>query len=1246
MVVDGLAQGAFGNRHYTPSDSRLLNNLIKAERNYVGHLHASVTASHGASSALTAWGTSEAPDVAEASSRIADLLAACADVQSTNVAAIEGYRSALKDVADREASIRSVVRDRDILVGRLIKASQKSAHVSNKKGPEERAEKVAKAQKELAACEEVLASEENALVGVKRRTFKEALTMRMKTMGDAGAAMVDAAKEAILLLDSFDSNTYQMPRNISFDSNVDDLDGNPEADDAHQAHPVYQNAPYDHTEHLHVNHPNFENSSVTPSQSASQIYQPRSVRDSVGYSAPFDGIHEVQAANAFPIHPSHDDVDSDDEDFRQSFAPDNHDIHVNQASDSLPAPHQIHINAGAHSAFLPNQQVPKRTHVEALESRIPSSNALQPPVAPQAETPAPTPPAKDQEKRLSRNDTIRASNRAKNKQPQRDLHYVPMPPVPTAPQLDSSGVRMAPIPTAPKLYMPGASGDHDSSSEEDHTRKVAHRGGGSEWNTRIRAPQHDVSSDEEGTARHVGSHAQTASRKGFLGRMGMLFKGGESPAKESPQVRTRKSSSGQWETRTDSNLRHSLRVKDPANRQSGLRGPLVPEPESSGDELPDERKLVRHVNKGRPLWQGGKSNSDLGPGSLVAKAKPGTLRRTPSATVNAGPLSWRASQEASKRSSAEETRPLSPPLARTSTTPKKKKKVKKVSSMDDVNQTAKLARNSVVVSGDASAGIRRSESLNYGKTSSASNALARRSSKRLSAMAVQPVHGAPAGSKAGAMRPVDPQGKFATGSWVAKSNTVHNDADAKGKASNAAPSAPPKPQNKTLPPARSHQDQPSPKHVPQPSATTSPPLKPALKVPGSSDLARAGSTTSSIAGSRTTPILPAPVSAPPPASSILDGNNALPQYETHTPVAKEPVPPAVKAPASALSIGEDKTFDGTGHLDMPQYSTGPSISPIKRTALPRIDMPASEPFRVDLGGGSQPRVSTPQRELASAANGSPVLSSNEKQVYRSLLARDGYDRSEGKGHDAEMQMDRVAADSNSAATPTRPSKLSRTYSGEIPLSSDSSDDEDAIRQTESSKSFIAPPEVKDQTPEGSGVGSGVSRRKSVRMAPDVKFPSETAEKHAEADTPHGLHHSKPTPHLSTRIAPPPTAPARLHSPPTDRPIDLGSRNRSTWNTRIGSTYADDSSSDEAEGGTGASEYEMARRNFGTISQSWGKATGSKYGDRQNHVADFFNIESPKKKKPKTTTSSSGYNPSIRLPPGMEVVGRSGSIQRK
>lgn len=190
-----------------PTDSRLLQNLIKGEKSYIDNLAASSISAYAAASALAAWGTSEAPDISKAAQALSEILGTVADAQRTHVQALEGYRSALKDVLDREQSIRSVVRDRDILVGRLIKASKKK--VSKKDSgvsQEDKMDKVNAAQRELHACEQVLASEEAALVGVKRRTFKEALTMRMKTMGDAGAATVEAAKEAILLLDDFDTH--------------------------------------------------------------------------------------------------------------------------------------------------------------------------------------------------------------------------------------------------------------------------------------------------------------------------------------------------------------------------------------------------------------------------------------------------------------------------------------------------------------------------------------------------------------------------------------------------------------------------------------------------------------------------------------------------------------------------------------------------------------------------------------------------------------------------------------------------------------------------------------------------------------------------------------------------------------------------------------------------------------------------------------------------------------------------------
>lgn len=191
------------------ADSRLLANLIRAEKDSMGALAQATSALHTAASALAAWGAAEGSggvgataDMASTSAAVAGLLHAVADSERTHVAAIDGYRAALKDVLAREDSIRDVLRDRDILVGRLIKASKKRVKDNR---IDAQAEKINEAQRELRACETVLAAEQAALVGVKRRTFKEALTMRAKTMGDVGNSMVEAAQEAILLLDGFDS---------------------------------------------------------------------------------------------------------------------------------------------------------------------------------------------------------------------------------------------------------------------------------------------------------------------------------------------------------------------------------------------------------------------------------------------------------------------------------------------------------------------------------------------------------------------------------------------------------------------------------------------------------------------------------------------------------------------------------------------------------------------------------------------------------------------------------------------------------------------------------------------------------------------------------------------------------------------------------------------------------------------------------------------------------------------------------
>lgn len=120
-------------------------------------------------------------------------------------------------------AIKTVVRDREILVGRLIKLGNKKPADS---ALDSHQQKLEDAQRELTACEGAwwlrwtclrelttdtaayLQDEEAALTGVKRRTFREALAMRMKSMGELGKVMEDSAREAIELLSQLGQRTY------------------------------------------------------------------------------------------------------------------------------------------------------------------------------------------------------------------------------------------------------------------------------------------------------------------------------------------------------------------------------------------------------------------------------------------------------------------------------------------------------------------------------------------------------------------------------------------------------------------------------------------------------------------------------------------------------------------------------------------------------------------------------------------------------------------------------------------------------------------------------------------------------------------------------------------------------------------------------------------------------------------------------------------------------------------------------
>ncbi|SHO76824.1 Uncharacterized protein MSYG_1163 [Malassezia sympodialis ATCC 42132] len=205
------------NQPRTPAtDSRALQNLIKAEKEYVDDLLNATSSAFSAASSLHAWGLSETPDLGQATGHVSRMLENVVHAQKTYAYSLNQYRESLKDMLDREQSIRSIVRDRDILMNRVIKSSQrKPTRWEMMKGEEEYQARIFDAQRELQACEQTLANEMASLVGVKRRTFKEALMMRAKTLGDMGAQMTDCARQILVYLDQFDADIPVAPMPIS-----------------------------------------------------------------------------------------------------------------------------------------------------------------------------------------------------------------------------------------------------------------------------------------------------------------------------------------------------------------------------------------------------------------------------------------------------------------------------------------------------------------------------------------------------------------------------------------------------------------------------------------------------------------------------------------------------------------------------------------------------------------------------------------------------------------------------------------------------------------------------------------------------------------------------------------------------------------------------------------------------------------------------------------------------------------------
>ncbi|KAI0324289.1 hypothetical protein GY45DRAFT_1263144 [Cubamyces sp. BRFM 1775] len=243
---------------HRPTDSRLLANLLSHEKDYSKHLAILLDYSQSTLASFSAYAAACPPPTSQVIVAVAGALAGADDALRTYAAAVERWQEQLKALKEMEDDVGNIMRDREILVTRLIKASKQQkptrdsmlggspsgSSLSVSKPEVHVGQKLSAAQAELQACEAHLAAKEQELNVFRLHTIKSGLQARCKALADCGWAWGEMGKEGIRALDVLDmANGHGTPL----------------------AHP-----------YLHKPLPGYDKagsdiSSIAPSQSASQI---------------------------------------------------------------------------------------------------------------------------------------------------------------------------------------------------------------------------------------------------------------------------------------------------------------------------------------------------------------------------------------------------------------------------------------------------------------------------------------------------------------------------------------------------------------------------------------------------------------------------------------------------------------------------------------------------------------------------------------------------------------------------------------------------------------------------------------------------------------------------------------------------------------------------------------------------------------------------------------------------------------
>ncbi|KAF8510117.1 hypothetical protein BU17DRAFT_12642, partial [Hysterangium stoloniferum] len=182
--------------HLSP-DSRLLASLVKQEQAYSSQLYTLLGASGASLSSLVIYASSSPPTISPTLKGVASALSGADDAFRNYGEALNDWVDRLRMINRKEEEVASIGHEREILVTRLIKVTQKTKatpqsllHMS----PDSSSSvsfpsfnsKVTAVQMELQACESHLAEKERELENFRRQGIRQGLKLRCQALIQCG----------------------------------------------------------------------------------------------------------------------------------------------------------------------------------------------------------------------------------------------------------------------------------------------------------------------------------------------------------------------------------------------------------------------------------------------------------------------------------------------------------------------------------------------------------------------------------------------------------------------------------------------------------------------------------------------------------------------------------------------------------------------------------------------------------------------------------------------------------------------------------------------------------------------------------------------------------------------------------------------------------------------------------------------------------------------------------------------------